>query len=58
MKTNISKAASLLGKQSAKKQYGHMTKEEKSKAMKELRAKRAKKSDNISPLDKSTNDRI
>lgn len=41
--SKISRAASLLGKKSAEKQYGHMTKKEKSEAMKKLRAKRMKK---------------
>jgi hypothetical protein len=52
MSNNISQAASILGKKSAEKQYGHLTKEEKSKLFKELRAKRTKKGKEvILPLD-------
>ncbi len=43
MKTKLQQAASILGKKSAEKQYGHMTKKEKSEAFKKLRAKRTNK---------------
>lgn len=43
MKTPLSQAASILGKKSAEKQYGHMTKKEKSEVFKKKRALYTKK---------------